>query len=138
MSLETHRVQVEQAVKNYMTANYPAVPVKYENVPFNQPDGPFVAVYVMSGDSFRANLGGNYRVRHACLIQIDVLVPVDKGTKDANNMAEGLGLLFQEQDVLLSDGARVIYRTPTYETMSNQGGFYRKMVRIGATRDENY
>lgn len=138
MSLETHRVQVEQLVKNTMAAQFPNIPVHYENVPAAQPDGPFVAVFILTGNSFRANLGNRYTVKHPGLVQIDVLYPENTGTKGANTLAEVLGLAFQEKDVMLSDQARVIYRTPSYTPMPDSGGFYRKSVRIEFVRHENY
>jgi hypothetical protein len=138
MSLETHRVQVEQAIKTLMDAQVPPVPVHFENVSFNQPDNFFVAAFILNGDSFRANLGTNYVVKHPGLIQVDVLAPENGGTKRANTLAETIGLWFQEKDILLSDQARVIYRTPSYTTLAANGGFYRRSVRVDFVRHERY
>jgi len=138
MSLETHRAQVEQAVSTLMAAQAPVIPVHYENIPFNQPDGPFVAVFILNGDSFRANLGNKYTVKHPGLIQIDVMFPENTGTKGANALAETIGLFFQEKDLMLSDQARVIYRTPSYTTLPANSGYYRRSVRVEFVRHENY
>lgn len=138
MSQNTHRAQVEQAVQALMAAEYPTVPVKYENVSFTQPDGPWVAVTTISGTSFRTDLGSKYTVRYSGIVQIDVLVPEDTGTRLCNEISEKLALLFQEKEFRLEDGARVIYRTPDYRAFPDQRGFYRRIVSIGFSRDEKY
>jgi len=136
MSLEAQRAYVEQHVADFMAANYVGVPVAYENVPFVQPDGVFGSLFIMEGQSFRANLGKTYVIRHPGIIQFDAYQPENTGTSTVKVLAEAIGDLFKERGVNLSDGSRLVFRTPSLLPSPQAKGFARQMVRVGYYRDE--
>lgn len=136
MSLESHRIQAEGTLKAFMTANYPQIPIQYEEVPFVQPDGPFVAIFLAEGESFRANLGAGYRVVFPGFVQVDFVQPTNRGKTVPNTIIEQIGQLFEEKDLVLNDGARLLYRTPSYSPGPTLPGWYRRMLRVDFERHE--
>jgi len=137
MSLETQRSFVESRLASFMAANYPTTPVAYPNVPFNQPDGPFVELGGGDGQSFRANLGSQYTVRHLGVLTLSVHVPENTGMVFANGLSQALGDHFQERDHTLSDGARLTFRAAGPRPQKGQKkGFATVMVTIPYFRDE--
>lgn len=136
MSLESLRVYAESALQSAMATAYPGVSVRYENARFHQPETAFVDFCLLDGKSFAANMGTRKVDRHVGVAQIDVMVPERSGTSQGNQIAEFAGKVFREQSAGLSDGARVIFRTPAFTYVGRQGGFYRIMVRVPYWRDE--
>jgi len=137
MSLETQRKLVQTRTAAFMAANYPGVPVEYPNVPFNQPQGRFVSLEDEETQSFRANLGANYTVRHLGVFSLEVYVPVNTGMSAANTLAEALGKHFQERDFTLEDGARLTFRAASPRPQgAKRKGFASVRVVIPYFRDE--
>jgi len=136
MSLQTQRAFIETRIRDFMAENYPLVPVAYFNAAFEQPDGPFVAVYIMDGDGFRANLGRRYIVRHPGVLQIDVHQPENTGSVFINDICDALKPLFQEKSFQLSDGAKLVFRAFAAPPAPQSRGFARTMLRCNYYRDE--
>jgi len=136
MSLQTQRAFVEARVQNFMAENYPLVPIAFFNAPFSQPDGPFIAVYLMDGDGFRANLGARYVVRHPGVLQIDVYQPENSGSVLMTQLCDGIAPLFQEQKFQLADTAKLTFRAFAYPPAPVARGFARTMMRCNYYRDE--
>lgn len=136
MSLDSHRKQAESAILSAMTAAYPSVKIKFQNANFRQPETPWIAFFMLDGKSLQANLGASSVDRHVGLVQIDVQVPNNSGTKNGNAIAEFCGNVFRKTRVVLDDGAVVRYRTPEFTSLGEQVGFYRIMCRVAYWRDE--
>jgi Bacteriophage related domain of unknown function len=137
MSKESMRAYVETRVKNLMAANYPTTPIQYDNVPFIQPKSEhYIAIHILDGESFQANLGNSFRERHPGVLQIDVLAPRDMGTKLQNQIAKTIGTAFTALNDRLSDGASVVFRTPSYPDLGEQGPWKVCAVSVGYYRDE--
>jgi hypothetical protein len=136
MSLEAQRVWVETLFKNQIGAQYPAVPIKFENAHFIQPETPWVALFILDGSAFQTELGVQTVDRHTGLVHVDVLVPQHTGTSRANTIAEFVGNVFRRQTATMSDGAVVRFRVPSMTKLGEQSGFYRLVCRIPYIRDE--
>jgi hypothetical protein len=136
MSLESLRVWAEGTIQTAMHASYPAVRIKFDNSPFQQPDLIWTAFCILDGKSVAVNLGTLKVDRHVGLVQFDVLAPQNSGTSYANQIAEFGGKQFREKKVSLSDGAVVVFKTPAFRHMGTSGGFYRICVSVNYWRDE--
>ena len=136
MSMETLRVWAESTIQSAMHISYPAVPIKFDNAPFKQPDTAWTAFCLLDGKSTAVNLGTIKVDRHVGLVQFDVLVPQNSGTKLANLICEFGGKQFRDQRVTLSDGAVVKFQTPSFRHMGTSGGFFRTVCSVVYWRDE--
>jgi len=136
MSYESMRVKVEQVTQNAFAASYPAVPIKFMNVRFTQPEGMWVNLHIVEGNSIPASMGITAVDRHIGFVQMDVFAPLNTGTAQADKVAEFAGGLFRRQDWTLSDGAYIRFKVPQYRFMGADSGFARFMMRIPYWRDE--
>ena len=136
MSRDAHNKSFETTVASALAGTYPNVLIQYDNVPLEQPDGPWVATCLMDGRGRQMELGPVTTDRHVGFIQIDVLVPQLTGTAVCSQIAEFLGNAFRRQTVFGSDGCRIIYQVPQYITRGNNKGFYCICVRVPYWRDE--
>lgn len=139
MSLESLRKYVEHRLTSQLALTHPAVKIKYENVKFNQPSGSlFVAVYVIDGDSFPANLGDKFTERHVGIIQIDVMTPEGSGTSNRNKLSDRISEIFRIKQAVLDDGSSVTFRSPRTTPLGNEGLFDRVAITFPYYRDEKY
>jgi len=138
MSLETQRKLLETRLRDFMTANHPSIPVAYTNAPFEQPDGPFVAIRIKEAGAVRANLGPNFVVRLEGDLEITVYQPENTGSALANTVANGIGRHFQERDHQLEDGARLTLRAASYPPAADRRGFAGVGVKVPYFRDERH
>ncbi len=119
-----------------MASQHPNVPVKYDNVTFNQPDTMWSAFCVMDGHAMAVNIGTQKVDRHLGFVQFDAMAPANTGSSQAVKLAEFGGSLFREQNVLLTDNSRVIFKVPSIITIGLSGGFFRMCMRCSYWRDE--
>lgn len=112
------------------------IPVKYDNIPFVQPDTVWGAVCIIDGKSAIVNLGTLKVDRHVGFVQFDVMVPQNTGTRQAAQLAEQFGKLFRDKIVSLDDGAKVVFKSPQFITLGISNGFYRMCCRVAYWRDE--
>lgn len=136
MSLESLRVWAESTIQTAMHVSYPAISIKFDNSPFQQPDRAWTAFCILDGKSVAVNLGTVKVDRHVGVLQFDVLVPQNTGTSQANLIAEFGGKQFREKKISLSDGAVLTTKTPSLRHMGTSGGFFRICVSVGYWRDE--
>jgi len=136
MSLEAMRLWVETNVQTAMANAYPAIPVKYDNARFIQPETTWTSLRLIDGKSFGTNLGNHKVDRHVGLIQFDVLVPEHTGTSQANTIASFIGDFMKNRKIGLSDGSSVVLRQPEYKNIGRNEGFYRVMCRVPYWRDD--
>jgi len=135
MSIETQRQEMFGRVQSAMLVNFPEIPVAWPNRKFEQPDGPFVLVYIIVGDQVRQNLGERYTIRHISILQIDIYTPDDTGTKVLNDVADFLAKRFREQEYQLSDGDRLLVKPPQMIAGEAARGFERLTLRFPLWRD---
>jgi len=136
MSLDSMRVYVESTYQAAMQASHPSVPVRFDNINFQQPQTAWADLCILSGKSFAANLGSKVVDRHVGIVQVNILVPQRSGEKLANDLAEFSGQVFRRKNQILSDGAVARFRIPEFARSGQSLGFYSVIVRIPYWRDE--
>jgi Bacteriophage related domain of unknown function len=146
MSLEAMRSYCESTYMAAMAASYPDVAVKFDNTQFLQPQTMWVDFCIIDGKSFACNMGTLKVDRHVGIVQMALLVPENAGTAVGNPVMDFSGKVFREQKVRLSDGAVVVFRTPSFHygaMFSERGlrpesmlGFYPMVTRVPYWRDE--
>lgn len=136
MSYEAHNHSFEATLKAALLGTYPAVLIQYENTPLNQPEGPWVASFLVDGKARQLELGKITSDRHVGFAQVEVLVPQQTGTKMCRAIAETIGNAFRRQTVFGLDGCRIIYQVPEYIARGEHKGFFCIMMRVAYWRDE--
>jgi hypothetical protein len=127
--------EVEIRIKAQMTAQYPTVTIRWENVDTAKTsEGVLIAPRIMPGKSFRRDIGGKKSKRAVGIMQVDVMVPDDTATGLRNEIAEFLGDFFEEKQYFVSKG-KVTFENPEYSNRGFNNGFYRLVLRLPYTID---
>lgn len=138
MSKNSFRRKVESQLKFSLegSADYD-VPIEYENVRFIAPNNaPYVAIHILEGKSFQTEISIRAVTRHPGVLQIDCLVPEDSASTYLDQLAEFVGKIFDRKSYILSDQARVVFRTPYFKYLGEYDGWCRNVVSIDYYRDE--
>src|SRR4051812_20726063 len=104
MSVATMRAKVQKVLKDAMTGTYPAVPIHFQNVAFNQPSTAYIREVIMDGRSSQLELGNAFKTRNPGIYQIDVMVPEDQGMVQLDAISKFVGALFKAKAYVLTDG----------------------------------
>lgn len=135
MSWETERTAIVQ----YFTTNWVVAdgPVMYENQPFTQPAGIFLALTILVSGSRQASLKTTATLyRTLGNVQVDVYAPENKGTADARKLADKITRLFLNKNLTTTDGDLMSFGVPSITILGNRNGRYRIAVTCPYRRDE--
>lgn len=136
--LDEAREALTSRVKTALAASaYSATPFWYPNTPFIQPTNAIWArMSIIGGEGVQADLGPNPTERHIGIVQFDVVVPEDKGTKTGNDFGEFLGNALKRQQISAGVRNTINLRTPSYSWVGRiDKGTDRLVVRIPFYRD---
>ncbi len=136
MSLEHLRIYSQSRLLTAMNAQYPAIPIQFDNAPFVQPDTMWGGFSIMDGNSKIVSLGTQKVDRHVGFVQFDVLAPQNSGTAVATQVAEFVGRTFRDVITQLPDQSKVVFKSPQFISRGMQNGFYRMCMRCAYWRDE--
>jgi hypothetical protein len=96
-----------------------ANPVAWPNKTFETPNKVMFAVFnIVDRGSTRMGLSRSFFKRHHATLQIDIYTPQDEGTKPSRLKAEMLEDLFQDLELLTSDGELLRFGTPFAHTLA--------------------
>ena len=135
MSFEDERVAVEAK----MAAEYSSTTVQYENIPFSQPtDTAWVSLTILSGGGNVDSIGsGTGRLeRFSGVIQIDIYVPEDGGTKAARDIADLVHAIFDNKQFSSGSSGTITTRVPSYSTLGVEGGWHHSVVSVAYHRSK--
>lgn len=125
------------AIEARFAANFSANPVKYENVPFDQPDAAsWVALTILPGDAIPVSIGTARRVeRHSGIIQIDVYTVEDGGTKAARTLADSVAGVFRNVQFSSGNSGTISTGAPSLTTLGVAEGWFHLVVSVTYHRD---
>ncbi len=125
MSIVSIRSSLEVAV-NAM----PALSTAWENVPFEPVAGvPYQQVFILFAEPDNIEYGSNYR--ELGFMQINLLYPLEVGTKDINTRAELIRTTFKRGNSFTSGGVTTtIHKTPEIMNGRVEGDRYKLIVKI--------
>lgn len=137
MSKDSFRAYCATTLDTAMAADYPAVPVKYENQEFKQPKTLWMEMGVFEvSPPAHASIGTKTRFhRHYELLAFTVNVPENTGVKAGNDLAQYLVDLFQDTNVSLPDRDAVSFKVGRITPNGLSNGFYQLVVTIPLWRD---
>lgn len=137
MSIDTLRSKAESVLFQKLASSpYAAVPVRVENLPFDQPNAaPWFSFYVHPVDAKRAAIGTEAKFqKHMTMLVVECYAPENTGTKTLNEMMEFAGDALEESNYSLSDGDTVVTYTAIPKINGLQYGFYRGTIMVLAMR----
>ena len=126
-----------RAFETRMTDNWTGQPVKYENIPFNQPDGsPWIQMTILPGSGLNASIGTTRSVqRHVGIIQFDVYVPEMTGTGTARTIADSIATIWRNKQFEAGDSGTITTYVPSYQSLGVNEGWYHGVVTVSYQRD---
>jgi len=135
--------EVRQAITTKLSTSgfhstFPNVSIAMPNQPFTAPtDKTYVRLSIIHGDSIQAQLSTTNEVdRHVGILQFDVVVPLDVGTKNQNDVADYLGKIFRRSSLVTPTAGTLIFKTPNNLVVGQERGADRIVVRLPFRRDE--
>ena len=131
MSTEATRAVLSQAFADLFAAQYPAVPLSFENRKFSQQaQEPFVDFNIVQTGRERKNIGTNRFVRTKSMVVIEIYVPEDSGTKTLYEMSDYIGENLEEGHFPVSGKQNITTLTHTQQHDGKEHGFYRQTVMV--------
>ncbi len=137
MSKESERVLIFGMLKSAWNESTQGL-IQWENMPFTQPTGRvWLAAFILDSDSFQASLpAGTTLYRHPGILQIDVLGPLDQGTRQLTEVIDLLTPIFRRVTRQTSDGQLVKFKVPRTVNLGEQNGWWRYSFRVDFHREE--
>ncbi len=125
-----------RAIEGRLADNFATLPIRFENVPFEQPhDAGFVSLSIRPGQARQASTGPNPLHRYTGTIQVDVFVPEDTGTQAARAHADTLEAIFRGAQFTAGASGTITCRTPRLETPMARDGWFQLSLRVPYQRD---
>ena len=139
MSMEAARAEFTSRFTTAWAADYPTIPVAYQNRKFSRPTtGPWAEFRVIETSRTRKNIGTiqSRFVRVTGLISIEIFVPEDSGTKALFDMLSKASLYLEEQSIPLSTGRSVTTLVAKRSSDGKVNGTERGTILIPYWLDE--
>lgn len=129
MSFDVARQAVFQTFKTEFGLAFPTVKVHYENQPFDQPKGAaWVSLAFIPNLSRRADIGADMNFKHEGVINVNVMVPENTGTKDQHTMADKVFTILADREWGLAEGRLITYGIQR-RSRGLIGGFYTANIQ---------
>jgi hypothetical protein len=129
-------VEERRAIENRFAANFTALPVWYENVPFEPPtSGGYVRFTIRNGTGEQASMNQTPLHRYAGVIIADIFVPEHTGTATARTHADAIEAIFRRAQFTANTGGTILCRTPTITTLGVTDGWFQISVSVAFQRD---
>lgn len=90
MSFDAVRAAFFDTLKNELAGKIPGVLIHFENQKFDQPEGPWVSVSLVLGDSKRAEIASSRLFHHHGGVVVNCMVPQDTGTKRLHDITQAV------------------------------------------------
>lgn len=88
----------------------PGVAMSFENQPFTQPKGqPWVHITLIPGEVKRKEISSAQVIRMCGVVNVQLMVPQDQGTRKLHQMADAVVKIFGDRDFSLPDGRIITY-----------------------------
>ncbi|MBX9754536.1 MAG: DUF4128 domain-containing protein [Pseudomonadaceae bacterium] len=113
MSTTIVRSALEGRLKVWAAARVPALPVAWQNAPFDPPadGGVYLRAFTMPATTDSEDLAGVMRA-YTGVFQISIVAAAGSGTTLSNAIADELAALFPNNLPLIKSGLSVYVRTP--------------------------
>lgn len=90
MSFDAVRQTAYAVISSELAPRVPGIKICFENQKFDQPNDPWIYVALIPGDSQRMEVSSSRLYRHHGLINVQIMVPQDKGTKVLHDVTQAV------------------------------------------------
>jgi hypothetical protein len=127
-----------QAIEARLAANFSAIPIRYENAPFQEMATAYCAVFVRRGAGNQITLGPAPQLnRWAGLIIVQVFVPEDTGTQTIAGYCDSIADVFRRQEFSVGASGLIRCRVPNVTTVGTRDGWFQMNVEVPYIRDKS-
>lgn len=124
MSFDQAREAIFETFKTEFGTAYPSTKVYFENQPFEQPKGaPWVSIAFLPNVSHRAALGPGNQFHHLGVLNVNVYVPENTGTKVMHQMGDKVFNILADREWSLAAGALTTYGCERRTRGATQGWY---------------
>ncbi len=128
-----------RAIETLLSDNFNDLPIKFESIPFDQPnDAGWVALTILGGEGNQIALGNSDLQRYSGVIQLDIYLPADTGTQVARTHADTLEVIFRHKQFSSGNSGTITTRTPWYATRGVESEWYHAVVTVSYMRDRTF
>lgn len=131
MSYETVSNTIRSRFNTEWGTSNPTVTVAWGNVEFDPPNAAWVRFSIVPGESFQASLGSTPYWRHAGAIIVQCFDLVNKGEKDALNMADDAASIFRGWQ-----SGSILCKSPFITTVGPDGKYFQINMTVPFQFDE--
>lgn len=136
-----HNLDARIAIETRLATSFTAAPIHFwsANIPYKATAGQkYIALKVSeSEDAFQASLGeGPQMHRYHGTIIVQIFTPEDKGSKDADDIADLIDPIFRRAQFSFGTSGTITCRTPNKHTVGVRLGWYQVNVNIMFKRDK--
>lgn len=126
------------AIEARLQSNLSGTPIEFENVRFTKPNGsPYVALFIRGGTGNQASIGASRNVhRWPGIIQVDIFVPEDSGTKAAREIADTVSGIFLNESFASGTDGLIRCQTPSYQDFGVTNSYHRGVLTINYRREK--
>ena len=127
-----------QAIESRMAANFTAIPIKFENVAFQEIQTAYCAIFVRRGEGHLITLGPAPQLqRWAGIIVVQVFVPEDTGTQTIAGYADSIAAVWNRQEFSAGASGLIRCRVAKVDTNGTRNGWYQMNVTTPYIRDKS-
>lgn len=137
MYIEEFRAAAAARFNTQFTSAFPTTKIKWDNLPFEQPDGEIYASFsVVEATGREAEIGtGTKTERYTGMLRIGIHIPKDQGTRAGNQQIQVATRIFFRKSLLgVNWTAKFTRGIRTREVASGEWCVY--MIDINYERDE--
>jgi len=111
-------------------------PISWPNRTFTPPNGPWVKVIILGGDSFRISIGGDTNVtRHTGILMLQIFDKVGNGDLTVRTMADSLSALFRDRVTAGGTNEFIRFRSPYTPHDGVDGAWFQMSCAVPYARD---
>lgn len=136
MSADAQRAFIEKFLLNTFKATYPEFDVVINNdMPPAEPSK-YVEYHDLAGDGRQGELTSKAFNRFVGVLQIDIMVPEDKGPGQASKIGDWLIATLSSKSFSLPGNSTLNFRVGSHRWIGVAHGMSRRSFRIGYWRDD--
>lgn len=135
----TYAIEAKEIEEHFET-EYDETAIRWQNAPWKPADDvdEWIEFFVLSADSQAIGIGNDdtQRYRHVGLVQGDIYVPENTGTRRLREIADAFFSVFRGE--LVGSGGNIEFMAPQPNNAGSSpvSGYVRLIVRVPFQRDE--
>lgn len=120
---------IQKTIETYLSQQFvtkrPTVPMHFENTKFAKPtNSAWVYVTLIDGESVRANIGNPYQWKSTGVVNCQVLVPEDTGTRLCRSIIDDIFSILADRQIPMVPEGSITFCYAERRNRGTVGGWY--------------